>query len=119
MPPEPSGWKPDPQGEEEFEGRVRMRPRATFSHSPRQPLPTHPVTGLFVPGVRPTAPVLRPTISASVKIVPVRRPSVRGEAPAIPIKAPTIPVTRPSVPEARPGVPVTRPTPIMPKSVQL
>jgi len=91
----------------------------TFCPPHRQPLPTPQMTGLFVPGVRPTVPVLRPTITARVKAVPARRPSVRGEAPAVPVKALTIPVTRPSVPEARPCVPVTRPTHIMLKSVEL
>ena len=96
-----------------------MRRQAILAHAPRQPLPMHPVTGLFVPVVRPTVPVLRPTDPARVKGVTARPPRVPVEAPAIPVRTPTVPVTRPGVPEADLGVPVTRPTGFMPKSVEL
>ena len=96
-----------------------MRRQAILAHAPRQPLPMHPVTGLFVPVVRPTVPVLRPTDPARVKGVTARPPRVPVEAPAIPVRTPTVPVTRPGVPEADLCVPVTRPTGFMPKSVEL
>ena len=91
----------------------------TSCPAPRQPLPTHPGTRLFVPVVGPTGPVTRPTVQARVKGVPVRRPGVRVEAPAIWVTAPAIPVTRPGVPVADLGVPVTRPTGFTLESVGL
>ena len=87
--------------------------------APRQPLPTHRVLGLFVPGDDLPVPVLFPAAPEGDPVVGSRGLAVPVEAPAVPVLCPRIPVRRPAVPEADPAMPVTRPAGFWLKSVQL
>ena len=91
----------------------------TSCPAPRQPLPTHPGTWLFVPGYDLPVPVLFLAAPGGVPAVGSSGLVVLVESPAVPVGRPRIPVGRPAVPEADPAMPMTRPAGFCLKSVRL